>query len=344
MESQSSIIKDAAEFSTLVELLRRRALQQPGHELYSFLPDGENESGRLTCSDLDEQARAIGATLQRQGAAGQRVLLVYPPGLEFISSFFGCLYAGAVAVPMYPPRPNRSFDRARLIVSDAQAGFALTTAAILSKMKATPDQSAWLKDARWMATDELDRDATKLWRPPAIDGDSPAFLQYTSGSTAAPKGVMVSHRNLLNNQRLIRQAFQQSENSVIVGWLPLYHDMGLIGNALQPLYTGARCILMPPPAFHQTRSSGCKPSRAIERRPAAGRTSLTTCACARFPSNSALRYALTVGKWPSTERSRRATPRWKGSQRRSRLRDFAAKRSIRATDWPKRRCSSPAAR
>src|SRR5262249_27214027 len=159
-----------------------------------------------------------------------------------------CLYAGAVAVPVYPPRQNASFDRLQSIVSDARPTIALTAATILSKAHARLSQSPALKNLRWLATDEITFSLADEWREPKIGGESLAFLQYTSGSTAMPKGVVVCHGNLLNNELLIQMAFQQTGNSIIAGWLPLYHDMGLIGNVLQPLFLGARCILMSPVA------------------------------------------------------------------------------------------------
>jgi natural product biosynthesis luciferase-like monooxygenase protein/FkbM family methyltransferase len=200
---------------------------------------------------LDRRARAIAAKLQAQGMEGRRVLLLYPAGLEYIAAFFGCLYAGAVAVPTYPPRLNRNLLRLQSIVADAGATTALTTESLLSRVEPLLGQSPELQSLAWLSTDNLAQDLPDQWREPALNGETLAFLQYTSGSTAAPKGVMVSHGNLLHNEQLIQRVFQQTEEAVIVGWLPLYHDMGLIGNVIQPLYLGARCILISPVAFLQ---------------------------------------------------------------------------------------------
>ena len=237
--------------STLVELLRTRVLEEPGHRAYTYLLDGETKEVTLSYAELDEQARAIGAQLLSMGASGERVLLLYPSGLEFITAFFGCLYAGAVAVPAYPPRLNRQLSRLQVITGDAQAVIALTTDAILARLKPLMKDAAGLQALRWIATDSLPVEFASGWSEPEIRSDTLAFLQYTSGSTAAPKGVMVGHGNLLHNQQLIRQAFKQTDSSIVVGWLPLYHDMGLIGNVLQPLYLGATCILMSPTSFLQ---------------------------------------------------------------------------------------------
>ncbi len=238
--------------STWVELLRARAAERPEDRAYTFLSEGEEEAGSLTYSELDLRARAVGTRLQQLGLTGERALLLYPPGLDFVAAFLGCLYAGVVAVPAYPPRSARTLPRLAAIARDARPAAALTTSDLLETSRSSGSRIPELAALRWLATDSLDAPGLAgEWREPEIDGDTLAFLQYTSGSTALPKGVMVSHRNLLHNEEMIRAAFRQSESSVIVGWLPLYHDMGLIGNVLQPLYLGAPCVLMSPVAFLQ---------------------------------------------------------------------------------------------
>src|SRR5215203_472431 len=238
-------------FSSLVELLRVRAVERPETRAYTFLADGEDEAERLTYAELDARARALGAWLQRQGAAGERALLLFPPGLEFVTAFFGCLYGGTVAVPAYPPRSPRMLPRLRAMAGDARPKVVLTTRALLANAEAMAGRLPELAGARWLATDDLKAGLAEDWRDPGAAGGTLAFLQYTSGSTSLPKGVMVSHGNLLHNEEMIRQAFGQSERSVCAGWLPLYHDMGLIGNVLQPLYAGAPCVMMSPMAFLQ---------------------------------------------------------------------------------------------
>ncbi|HWS88113.1 MAG TPA: amino acid adenylation domain-containing protein, partial [Pyrinomonadaceae bacterium] len=242
----------------LVELLRWRAQTQPGRLAFTFLPEGEGAEEHLSYAELDRRARSVAALLMSRGAAGERVLLLLPPGLDYIAAFWGCLYAGAVAVPAYPPRMNRNLLRLQAVVSDARAAFALTSDTILARLRPLLAGAPELSAVRWLCTDEAADELSAQWRQPEIDPDALAFLQYTSGSTAAPKGVMVTHANLLHNQAMIARAFGQSADSVIVGWLPLYHDMGLIGNMLQPLYVGGRCVLMSPVAFLQ------KPSRWLQ--------------------------------------------------------------------------------
>jgi amino acid adenylation domain-containing protein len=238
--------------SNLIELLHWRALHQPDRLAYAFLTDGDIEEARLTYAELDERANGIAAILQQERAQGERVLLVYPSGLDYIAAFFGCLKAGAIAVPTYPPRLNRSLSRLQTISSDAQPAIALTTSSILSGVGDFLCEDPYLGAVRWHATDAIQDSLGADWKPPDITGETLAFLQYTSGSTATPKGVMVSHGNLLDNERLIQQACGHTEESTFVGWLPLYHDMGLIGNILQPLFIGAPSFLMSPAAFLQS--------------------------------------------------------------------------------------------
>jgi natural product biosynthesis luciferase-like monooxygenase protein len=244
--------------TNLVEVLRSRARLQPGKLAFTFLSDGEIDEAHLSFEELDRQARSIGAWLQECNAAGERVLLVYPPGLQFIAGFWGCLYAGAVAVPAYPPRLNGKLLRLQAIVADSQARVVLTDASTIGKVEPLLSQLPALRELRWIGTDELLRaaqplygDLTSRWKPPELKSSALAFIQYTSGSTGQPRGAMISHGNLLHNQRLIEKAFMHPEGAAAVGWLPLYHDMGLIGNVVHSLYSGAWSVLMSPVAFIQ---------------------------------------------------------------------------------------------
>ncbi len=238
-------------FSSLVDLLRYRALHQPDRLAFSFLQDGEIEVASLTYKELDQQVRAIAAYLQSIKATGERALLLYPSGLEFITAFFGCLYAGVVAVPAYPPKQNQKLTRLQSIITDAQAKVALTTKSLFENIKKRFDQDTELTDLHLLATDGIAHDLASNWRQPEVNSNTLAFLQYTSGSTGTPKGVMVSHGNLLHNLEYIKQAFELTPDTVSVSWLPGFHDMGLIDGHLQPIYTGFKCILMPPASFVQ---------------------------------------------------------------------------------------------
>jgi 8-amino-7-oxononanoate synthase len=241
--------------TTLVDLLRHRAECQGDDRAYTFLVDGESEEVHLTYSELDRKARAIGAWLQSQHLKGQRALLVYLPGLDFIAAFFGCQYAEVVAVPVYPPRMNREPSRIQAIAADAGATVVLTTDAVLAWVQPLIDQTSDLKGFRWLSTDRIahgaDQGYERQWQRPQITGDTLAFLQYTSGSTGTPKGVMLSHSNLLYNSALIAYAFEHTRSASGVFWLPTYHDMGLVGGILQPLYLGRPNILLSPVAFVQ---------------------------------------------------------------------------------------------
>ncbi len=209
--------------TTLVDLLRRRAQQQPQQRAYTFLVDGDAQEEHLSYADLDQQARAIGALLQRQIAPGARVLLLYPPGLDYIAAFFGCLYAGVVAVPAYPPNPaklQRTLPRLRTILQDARPALALTTTAILPIAQALAAVAAEFQALCWLASDALPADQAAAWQVPAVGDVTLAFLQYTSGSTSNPKGVMLSHANLLHNLALIQRCFGHTTASSGVIWLP----------------------------------------------------------------------------------------------------------------------------
>lgn len=231
--------------ATLVELLRDRAAALPAQSAYTFLRDGDGVELGLSYGKLDEQARAIAAHLQAHGLAGERAVLLYQPGLEFIAAFFGCLYAGVVAVPVFAPRRNASLERVSTVSADARAAAVLTTRAVLDHLDADLRAAGATRDL-WLATDEMSPAAAAAWRAPHHRREGLAFLQYTSGSTAAPRGVMLSHANLLHNLQLIYRRFGAGAESRGVIWLPPYHDMGLIGGVLVPLYGAFPVVLMSP--------------------------------------------------------------------------------------------------
>ncbi|MGH9959659.1 MAG: AMP-binding protein, partial [Pyrinomonadaceae bacterium] len=237
--------------SDITEVLALRAREQPSRVAYSVIADGEISSS-VTYLDLDQRARAVAAKLHAMRAAGA-VLLLYPSGsgLDFITSFFGCLYAGVIAVPLFPPRRHRSDPRVASIAMDTKAQFGLTTSGALLNMDPPSVQQTGLDALRWVATDELVVAPCASTFFPRIENKSLAYLQYTSGSTSAPKGVMVSHSGLLHTLLDLDRGWVHDSNSVMVTWLPLYHDMGLIYGILQPLFTGFTCYLMDPAAFLQ---------------------------------------------------------------------------------------------
>ncbi|AUB41610.1 Acyl carrier protein [Nostoc flagelliforme CCNUN1] len=237
--------------STVVELLRYRSIEQANTEAFTFLYDGEAQSATLTYQELDRHSRAIASQLQILGLNGERALLLYPPGIDYLPAFFGCLYAGLVAVPAYPPRNQRNTPRILAILQDSQTAVILTTTAILAQLKSLLADKFDINNILWLTTDNLTPGIEERWHEPFINTDTLAFLQYTSGSTGTPKGVMVTHGNLLHNAEVTRQYMEHTSSSKFVTWLPVYHDMGLIGGVLQPLYSGFPCIMMPPAAFLQ---------------------------------------------------------------------------------------------
>ncbi len=304
--------------STLVEILGWRASINSNERAYTFLSDGEQEEYHLTYAELDLQARRIGSLLQRHGLAGKRAILLYPAGLEFLTAFFGCLYAGVTAIPVYPPPLNRPAPRLKSILANARASVILTAASIASPayrqrlLAYTPEIEAlrWLTTGQAQgaapteeigqvqgaastdkteqvqgakhtseirkvkrakhtdgtgqaqgvaSTDEFVGDDDVDWKSHLLErgaadniaSDTLAFIQYTSGSTGTPKGVKLTHGNLMDNLSLIKYGFQFQETDKCISWLPLSHDMGLIGHMLGSLYNGSTCVFMSPMAFLQ---------------------------------------------------------------------------------------------
>ena len=238
----------SSEAHSLVERCRELARTRGTARAYLWLRDGEVEESELTFAELDRAARTVAAELERRGLRGERALLMFSPGLPFIAAFLGCLYAGVVAVPLSTPRSELAARTLLGIARHAAPSILLTDRATRERMSA---QLGVFGALAVLVTDELPSEPGDGWRPGTIRPDDLAFLQYTSGSTGAPKGVEVTHANLMANERMIQAAFDHDERTVFVGWLPLFHDMGLVGNVLQPLYLGVPCVLMAPSAFVQ---------------------------------------------------------------------------------------------
>jgi amino acid adenylation domain-containing protein len=243
--------------ATLAGLLAERAVRHPDRAACVFLVDGEDKGESLTYSQLHREACRVAALLAEEGLRGERALLLFPPGLAFVAAWFGCLYGGVVAVPVYPPRSNRNVDRLQAITADADARAVLATGDVMAGLAQYAVAAPGLATLRWIEVDEAGADSAGWTGPEPGPGDV-AFLQYTSGSTSTPKGVRVTHANLMANERMLRDAFGHQEGLVVAGWLPVYHDMGLIGNLLHPLYMGGTCVLMSPAAFLQ------RPARWLE--------------------------------------------------------------------------------
>ncbi|WP_013334493.1 AMP-binding protein [Gloeothece verrucosa] len=238
--------------ATLVDLLRWRAINEPDHHAYTFLIDNNREAERLTYAELDQQARAIAAHLQSLDTKGDRALLLYPAGLEIIKAFFGCLYAGIVAIPAPFPeasRLKRTLPRLQAIAKDAQVSLVLGNANIISQLEEYRQEVAELQGIKYIDINSIDPQLAESWEEYPTQVDDLAYLQYTSGSTSTPKGVMLTHGNVVSHCHYIQQVCEYDENSVSVTWLPYFHDYGLVEGILEPLYNGTPGYIMSPFAF-----------------------------------------------------------------------------------------------
>jgi acyl-CoA synthetase (AMP-forming)/AMP-acid ligase II len=234
--------------ASFADVLRYRAAVQPHDRAYVALSERGSQEAVLTFAMLERRAAVVAAQLATRLRPGDRVLLVFPAGLDFMVAFLGCLMAGVIAVPMMVPRRASTYDSSAAIVADCQPPLAMTTADLAA---VRPDVIQRYHDAGldWLLLgDDAGASGAGATLPPPGREDV-AFLQYTSGSTSSPKGVVVRHRNLLANLEMIRLALGSTPASTIVSWVPLYHDMGLVLNALHSLYIGALCVLMPPVNF-----------------------------------------------------------------------------------------------
>jgi len=244
----------AAGFVSLVHMLVDRAKAQPDQRAYTYLVDGITESDTLTYRQLDRRSREIAVMLQSALDQGDRALLMYSPGLDFVSAFFGCLCAGVIAVPVYPPqpsRPERSLPRLRAIYSESGAKAILCTEDVFCKFATLFQSDPELSTCPLLATDHYGLEDIDTWKVPEVRSDTIAFLQYTSGSTAAPKGVVVSHGNIVHNLAYIQNISHHETDNVLVSWLPTSHDMGLFSGVLFPLFNDCPAYLMSPVSFLQ---------------------------------------------------------------------------------------------
>jgi acyl-CoA synthetase (AMP-forming)/AMP-acid ligase II len=283
--------------STAVSLLTMRAEQQPCRVAYTFVPESGGTQ-EVTYSELDRRARGIACMLADLGIPGQPAALLYPPGLDYIAAFFGCLYAGVIAVPACPPDPlrlDRSVPRLAAIIRDAMPSAVLTTAAMSTAIRSLPGSAPEITRLPVIATDDVPAEYSPAWEPAPVSAESIALLQYTSGSTSAPKGVVLTHQNLMSNSALIFRFFRHSAESRGVSWLPPHHDMGLIGGVIQPLYGGFPVTLMAPADFLR------RPLRWLQE---ISRTRATTSGGPNFA------YDLCVRKTTAEERMRLDLSSW----------------------------------
>lgn len=235
-------------YTSLVDLLEKKTEQNPDFPLYTFIDRKIKENNSLTYSELAEQAKKIASILYEVTHPGARVLILYPAGLEFIAAFFGCLYAGTIAVPTYSPTTKDWAEKLQQIIKNSGANVVLTTKELMQQSKKLNEQLSH-DDALHFITTEDWLNATNTWHYPKLTENHLALLQYTSGSTGTPKGVMISHGNLLHNLFVIGKATGITPEDISVSWLPHFHDMGLIGGILQPVFSTIPAKLLSPLAF-----------------------------------------------------------------------------------------------
>lgn len=257
-------------WSTLIEMCQAQAVNQPDRNIYRFLEDGVDVSESRTLADLDRRARSIAAQLAKVAEPGDRALLGFTPGLHFADAFFGCLYAGLIAVPVTPVEGDRNdVKRSRLeaIAGSCTPRLFLSTEAGMERAERVMPEVPALARLVTVAVDGVDAVDGDSWSPPPITPETTAYLQYSSGSTGVPKGVILSHANVLHNLALILEngaeglAVMLGNGSAeeeepltappFVSWLPTFHDLGLISSVIEPVYAGYDVVSMPPMAFVQ---------------------------------------------------------------------------------------------
>jgi acyl-CoA synthetase (AMP-forming)/AMP-acid ligase II len=288
---------DGVATQTLVDLVQERAATFGEAVCVRYLASGEvtGPTIELTYGELARRAAAIAATLQQQAVVGDRALLLYPSGVDFVTAFFGCLFSGVIAVPAYPPdltRPERALGKLRAIVADCGARFVLTTAQLLPMLERVAPAVPELARLHTYATDTCDGALAAAWREPDLSRETIALVQYTSGSTGAPRGAVLRHRQLIANGQSITATM--GDVGCLVGWLPVFHDMGL-GNVLQAIRGGSSVVLMSPDSFLK------RPGRWVE---AISHFGATTSGGPNFA------YDLCVRRTTEEERARLDLRRW----------------------------------
>ncbi|OZY86401.1 hypothetical protein CBP51_05070 [Cellvibrio mixtus] len=234
---------------SIVEILNSHASQLPDKDAFIFLDSDGRETERLSFRELDDQVKSVALSLLEKIEPGDRVILCYPPGLDYVIAFYACLYAGIIAVPVYPPQGRSNTIRFSKVINSCNASYVLTSGKLRDALLTRVAQSGWVDKDQFLFTDELSYRDAKAFNRPAIHPNSLAFLQYTSGSTGDPKGVMISHGNIVANLQALEEATTACKNDVFVNWLPLFHDLGLVNTMLLPVFLGAKSVLMSPLTF-----------------------------------------------------------------------------------------------
>lgn len=237
---------------TFVEVLEKKAFISPKKVAFTYLNKGGIKE-TITYEELINEVKQMAGFMQQNNYTGKRALIMYPSSIMYIKVFLACMFANVVAIPVYPPTLSKNMDRIKNIMTDSKASLIFTSKSLNTRLnnRLTDGNNKKQNDFQWICLEDITLPSVSAWSFPNIHNETVAFLQYTSGSTSEPKGVMVTHNNIVCNEEMIKNSFETTKNSVILGWLPMYHDMGLIGNVLHPLYLGATGILMDPMDFLQ---------------------------------------------------------------------------------------------
>lgn len=235
--------------STLVEILEARARDFGGRIAYTYVKSATDPGRSITYQELYQASVGLAHFLLTKVKPGARALLLYPAGIDFVIAFYACVVAGIIAVPLYPPKGAHKFQRLKAIFSDASPEILLTASDFVAAVQLCIDRMMMLKRLQCIATDAFLDDTLSEPAVPPRQSNKIVLLQYTSGSTGSPKGVIVTHQNILHNSALIQRCVQLSGNSCSVCWLPHFHDMGLIDGIIQPLFSGFHGVLLAPEAF-----------------------------------------------------------------------------------------------
>ncbi len=247
---QNTLVKGPA-YTNLIELLQHQARINGHKTCFSYLSNGIDVVESITYSELEIRAKAIAVEFRSLSKSGDRAMLLMPNGIDYIVGFWACIYAGLIAVTAYPPQhKRRDWGRLNNIMKDSEASV------VLCSQEYDVAVASWLKESahscRQFVVGRESLSFSEQWSQPDIDANSVAYLQYSSGSTGSPKGVVLGHGNLVHNTSLIAKEFYLDSSSNVVTWLPMYHDMGFVGGVLSPMMAGASVWLLPPPVVLQT--------------------------------------------------------------------------------------------